>query len=126
MNPVYPLNLLNINEVVMRSNLDELYSYRDSIIDCTHSKFELIRDTASECLRVLNIDEDQLYEHVFKGAVHDHSLVSIVEETPELRNELSIVTELKSLYEQLRLLKLEGKVYDVLDKFFNEQLYRTL
>ncbi len=110
----------------MRSNLDELYSYRDSIIDCTHSKFELIRDTASECLRVLNIDEDQLYEHVFKGAVHDHSLVSIVEETPELRNELSIVTELKSLYEQLRLLKLEGKVYDVLDKFFNEQLYRTL
>lgn len=110
----------------MRSNLDELYSYKDSIIDCTHSKFELIRDTASECLRVLNIDEDQLYEHVFKGAVHDHSLVSIVEDTPQLRDRLTIVDELKDLYEQLRAMKLEGKVYDVLDKFFNEQLYRTL
>ena len=110
----------------MQSNLDELYSYKDSIIDCTHSKFALIRDTASECLRVLNIDEDQLYEHVFKGAVHDYSLVSIVEDTPQLRDSLVLVTELKSLYEQLRAMKLEGKVYDVLDKFFNEQLYRTL
>lgn len=110
----------------MRSNLDELYSYKDSIIDCTHSKFEIIRDTASQCLRVLNIDEDQLYEHVFKGAVHDHSLVSIVEDTPELRDRLIVIEELKRLYEQLRLMKLEGRVYDVLDDFFNRQLDRTL
>lgn len=110
----------------MTELLDDLAFYKDSVIDCTHAKFATIRDTASECLRVLDIDEDQLYEHVFKGAVHDHSLVSIVEDTPELRDCLIVVEELKRLYEQLRLMKLEGKVYEVLDKFFNQQLDRTL
>lgn len=106
--------------------LEDLRICKDSAIDEAHNNFDLIRDLASECLRVLDIDEDQLYSHVLKGSIHDCSLVSIVEDTPDLRNELSIITELKSLYEQLRAMKLEGKVYDVLDKFFNEQLYRTL
>ena len=110
----------------MTELLDDLAFYKDSVIDCTHIKFATIRDTASQCLRVLDIDEDQLYEHVLKGSIADHSIVSIVEDTPQLRDRLTIVDELKELYEQLRAMKLEGKVYDVLDKFFNEQLYRTL
>jgi hypothetical protein len=110
----------------MTELLDDLACYKDAVIDCTHSKFEVIRDTASQCLRVLSIEEDQLYEHVLKGSIPDYSIVAIVEDTPQLRDRLTIVDELKTLYEQLRLLKLEGRVYEVLDKFFNEQLYRTL
>jgi hypothetical protein len=110
-----------VNEV-----LEDLRICKDSAIDESHKNFGAVRDLASECLRILNIDEDTLYKHVLKGSVHDHSLVSIVEDTPELRDRLIVVEELKRLYEQLRLMKLEGRVYDVLDDFFNQQLDRTL
>jgi len=126
MNPVYPLNLLNINEAVMRDVIDDLRICRDAGIDDNHRNFNTVCELAHECLRVLNIGEDELYSRVLKSAVHDYSLVSLVEDTPELRSELSILAELKRLYEQLRLMKLEGKVYDVLDDFFNRQLDRTL
>ena len=58
--------------------------------------------------------------------VTSSTLTEIVEDTPALYEDLCVVQNLETLYEQLRLMKLEGKVYDVLDKFFNEQLYRTL
>lgn len=110
----------------MRDVIDDLRICRDAAIDDSHKNFSTICELAHECLRVLNIGEDELYLRVLKSAVHDYSLVSLVEDTPELRSELSILAELKSLYEQLRLMKLEGKVYDVLDDFFNRQLDRTL
>ena len=110
----------------MRDVIDDLRICRDAAIDDNHRNFNTVCELANQCLRVLNIDEDQLYKHVLKGSVHDHSLVSIVEDTPELRDRLIVVEELKRLYEQLRLMKLEGRVYDVLDDFFNRQLDRTL
>lgn len=110
----------------MRDVIDDLRICKDAAIDENHRNFNTVCELAHECLRVLNIDEDTLYKQVLKGSLHEHSIVSVVEGTPELRQELTIIEELKSLYEQLRLMKLEGKVYEVLDKFFNEQLYRTL
>lgn len=110
----------------MQEVLDDLRICRDAAIDDNHRNFNTVCELAHECLRVLNIGEDELYSRVLKSAVHDYTLVSIVEDTPELRSELSILAELKSLYEQLRVMKLEGKVYDVLDDFFNRQLDRTL
>ena len=110
----------------MQEVLDDLRICRDAAIDEQHRNFNTVCDVAHECLRVLNIGEDELYSRVLKSAVHDYTLVSLVEDTPELRSELSILAELKSLYEQLRVMKLEGKVYDVLDDFFNQQLDRTL
>lgn len=110
----------------MRDVIDDLRICKDAAIDDNHRNFNTVCELAHECLRVLNIDEDMLYERVLKGSVHDCRLVSIVEDTPELRGSLNIIEELNGLYQQLRLMKLEGKVYEVLDKFFNEQLYRTL
>lgn len=110
----------------MRDVIDDLRICRDAAIDDNHRNFNTVCELAHECLRVLNIGEDELYSRVLKSAVHDYTLVSLIEGTPELRSELSILAELKSLYGQLRAMELDGKVYDVLDKFFNEQLYRTL
>ena len=110
----------------MQEVLDDLRIYKDAAIDVNHRQFFLLCNIASECLRILNIDNLDLYNKVLKSSVRDDTLADLVEEIPEVRENLALVTELKSLYEQLRVMKLEGKVYDVLDKFFNEQLYRTL
>lgn len=110
----------------MQEVLDDLRIYKDAAIDVNHRQFFLLCNIASECLRVLNIDNLDLYSRVLKSSVRDDTLADLVEEIPEVRENLALVTELKSLYEQLRLLKLEGKVYDVLDDFFNRQLDRTL
>ena len=110
----------------MRDVIDDLRICKDAAIDDSHRNFNTVCELANQCLRVLNISEDELYQNVFRGSGLDHCIVSIVEDTPQLRDRLTIVDELKELYEQLRAMKLEGKVYDVLDKFFNEQLYRTL
>ena len=110
----------------MQEVLDDLRICRDAAIDEQHRNFNTVCDVAHECLRVLNIDNLDLYNRVLKSSVRDDTLADLVEEIPEVRENLALVTELKSLYEQLRAMKLEGKVYEVLDKFFNEQLYRTL
>jgi len=110
----------------MRDVIDDLRICRDAAIDDSHRNFNTVCELANECLRVLNIDTLDLYNKVFKSSVRDDTLAGLAEEIPEVRENLALVTELKSLYEQLRLLKLEGKVYEILDKFFNEQLYRTL
>ena len=110
----------------MRDVIDDLRICKDAAIDDSHRNFNTVCELANQCLRVLNISEDELYQNVFRGSGLDHCIVSIVENTPQLRDRLTIVDELKGLYEQLRAMKLEGKVYEVLDKFFNEQLYRTL
>jgi hypothetical protein len=110
----------------MQEVLDDLRICRDAAIDDSHRNFNTVCELANQCLRVLNISEDELYQNVFRGSGLDHCIVSIVEDTPELRDCLIVVEELKRLYEQLRLMKLEGKVYEVLDKFFNQQLDRTL
>lgn len=110
----------------MQDVLEDLQELNNACIGSDHQDFETLQSIAGECLRVLNVSEIELYEDILKHVIADETLVAIVEDTPELRNELSIVTELKSLYEQLRAMKLQGKVYEVLDKFFNEQLYRTL
>lgn len=110
----------------MNELLEDLQELDNACIGSDRQDFEVLQAIAGECLRVLNISETELYEDILKDVIADETLVAIVEDTPDLRNELSIITELKSLYEQLRAMKLQGKVYEVLDKFFNEQLYRTL
>ena len=110
----------------MQTLLETLETYEDGGLTESHADYESVKRLAYECLRVLNIDENDLYEDVLKRAVHEQSLVDIVEDTPELRESLSIICELRTLYEQLRLMKLEGKVYDILDDFFNRQLDNTL
>lgn len=40
--------------------------------------------------------------------------------------ELEIFKNLEQLYQELRLLKIQGKAYEILDNFFNSNLDRTL
>lgn len=110
----------------MQTLLETLETHNDGEITETHGEFENLQRLAYECLRVLNIDEKDMYENIFKGAVHEETLIQIVEDNHELHEQLNIVIELKILYEQLSLLKLTGKTYELLDKFFNIQIGRTL
>ena len=77
-------------------------------------------------LRILAQTERELYEDILRDGLGDTTIACIANDTPQVREELGIIQNLQLLYQELRLMKLEGKVYDVLDEFFNEQLYRTL
>lgn len=110
----------------MLETLETLESLEDSCIHDQHKDFKTVCAIASEALRVLNICELDLYDKVFHGSVHDCSIAYIAEDVPSIREELGTIQNLITLYEELRLLKLEGKVYDILDNFFNGNLDRTL
>ena len=106
--------------------IEDLQGFSDYSIDSTHSDFERICLLIREGLRVLNVTASELYENVLMDNVTSSTLTEIVEDTPALYEDLCVVQNLEMLYEQLRLMKLEGKVYDVLDDFFNRHLNRTL
>lgn len=106
--------------------IEDLQGFSDYSIDSTHPDFEHICLLIGEGLRVLNVTASELYENVLMNNVISSALTELVEDTPALYEDLCVVQNLEMLYEQLRLMKLEGKVYDVLDDFFNRQLNRTL
>ncbi len=87
---------------------------------------EELCQVAINCFRILALNERELYEDILRDGLGDTTIACIADDTPQVREELGIIQNLQLLYQELRLMKLEGKVYDVLDEFFNEQLYRTL
>ena len=78
------------------------------------------------CFRILSLNERELYEDILRDGLGDETIAFIAEGTQGVREELGILQNLQVLYQELRLMKLEGKVYDVLDDFFNRNLDKTL
>ena len=78
------------------------------------------------CFRILALNERELYEDILHDGLGDATIAFIAEDTQGVREELGIIQNLQVLYQELRLMKLEGKVYDVLDDFFNANLDKTL
>ena len=76
-------------------------------------------------LRILNISSSELLDLLLQQ-FHAFDLAEAIEDNPQAKKELPIVFCLNSLYQEARLLKLEGKAYTLLDDFFNTHLDRTL
>ena len=87
---------------------------------------EELCQVAINCFRILALNERELYEDILRDGLGDETIACIANDTPQVREELGIIQNLELLYQELRLMKLEGKVYDVLDKFFNRNLDKTL
>lgn len=106
--------------------VEHLESLDTCSIDCDNLDYDNLCQISINCFRILNQTENELYNDILRDGLGDETIASIAEGTQGVREELGIIQNLELLYQELRLMKLEGKVYDVLDKFFNEQLYRTL
>lgn len=78
------------------------------------------------CFRLLALNERELYDDILRDGLGDETIACIAEDIQGVREELGIIQNLQVLYQELRLMKLEGKVYDVLDDFFNRNLGKTL
>ena len=105
------------------TEFDEVDSYT---IDSTHEDYEAIVKVASRAIQLLNISETDLYTEILDGIWNPTSVAVMANDVHEVYKELPIVNELEMLYQKLRLLKLEGKAYEVLDEFFNLHLAKTL
>lgn len=106
--------------------VEHLSEMRDAEVGENHEDYAQVIQLAGESLRVLNLHSIDLYNLVFDGNVYAESLAEIAEDNPSVREELEIFKNLEQLYQELRLLKLEGKAYIVLDEFFNLNLGKTL
>lgn len=95
-------------------------------IESTDFYYHELCQVAVNCFRVLNQTENEVYIDILRDGLGDETIACTAEDTPQVREELVIVQNLQVLYQELRLMKLEGKVYDVLDKFFNTNLDKTL
>jgi hypothetical protein len=95
-------------------------------IDCDHPDYDDLCQTVINCFRVLNQTENEVYTDILRDGLGDTTIACIADDTPQVREELGIIQNLQLLYQELRLMKLEGKVYDVLDTFFNTNLDKTL
>ena len=113
-------------ELTGNEMLEHLGDLSDTSVGDNHAAYSKVIELAGQCLRVLNVDAVELYEDIFEGNVYVGSLAEVAENNSEVRNEMEIVKNLDFLYGQLRLLKLEGKAYNVLDEFFNLNLGKTL
>lgn len=111
-------------------HLPDIVEYLESLdtcsIDCDDLDYANLCQISINCFRILNQTERELYEDILRDGLGDETVACIAEDTPQVREELAIIQNLEVLYQKLRLMKLEGKVYDVLDDFFNANLYRTL
>ena len=111
-------------------HLPDIVEYLESLdtcsIDCDDLDYTDLCQVAINCFRVLNQTENEVYTDILRDGLGDETISIIAEEIPSVREELLTVQNLQILYEKLRLMKLEGKVYEVLDEFFNANLYRTL
>jgi len=106
--------------------VEHLGEMRDAEVGENHEDFETVVELAGQTLRVLNLHSTDLFNLVFDGNVYAESLAEIAENTPKIREELEIFKNLEQLYQELRLLKIQGKAYEILDNFFNSNLDRTL
>lgn len=95
-------------------------------IDCDNFDYTDLCQVAINCFRVLNQTESEVYDDILRDGLGDTTLAYIAENIQGVREELNIIQNLQVLYQELRLMKLEGKVYDVLDDFFNRNLGKTL
>jgi hypothetical protein len=95
-------------------------------IESTDFQYPELCQVVINSLRILALNERELYEDILRDGLGDATIACITEDTPQIREELGIIQNLQVLYQELRLMKLEGKVYDVLDEFFNANLDKTL
>ena len=95
-------------------------------IESTDFYYHELCQVVINSLRILAQTEREMYDDILRDGLGDTTIACIANDTSQVREELGIIQNLQLLYQELRLMKLEGKVYDVLDEFFNEQLYRTL
>ena len=95
-------------------------------IESTALHYPELCQVVINCFRVLNQTENELYNDILRDGLGDETIAFIAEGTQGVREELGILQNLQVLYQELRLMKLEGKVYDVLDEFFNANLDKTL
>lgn len=111
-------------------HLPDIVEYLEELktcsIDCDHPDYDDLCQTVINCFHVLNQTENELYSDILRDGLSDATIAFIAEGTQGVREELGILQNLQVLYQELRLMKLEGKVYDVLDKFFNTNLDKTL
>lgn len=78
------------------------------------------------CFRILALTEEEIYNDILKDGLSSETVAYIADNVPEVREDLELERNLQFLRQDLRKLKLEGKVYDVLDNFFNLNLCKTL
>ena len=109
----------------MQDLLEQLEDIETASIDEDHVYFDTLCSIVINCFRVLNTDVDGLMKHTLRDGLGIDTLVAIAEDN-EVKGATEMMTELQSLYEKLRLLKLEGEPYEVLDTFFSNNLYKTL
>jgi hypothetical protein len=95
-------------------------------IESTDFHYHELCQVVINSLRILAQTERELYEDILRDGLGDETIANIANDTPQVREELGIIQNLELLYQELRLMKLEGKIYDVLDEFFNRNLDRTL
>lgn len=95
-------------------------------IESTDFYYHELCQVVINSLRILAQTEREMYDDILRDGLGDTTIACIANDTPQVREELGIIQNLQLLYQELRLMKLEGKVYDVLDKFFNTNLDKTL
>ena len=106
--------------------VDHLEELTTCSVDCDNFDYTDLCQIAINCFRVLNQTENEVYEDILRDGLGDETIACISEDIQGVREELGIIQNLQVLYQELRLMKLEGKVYDVLDDFFNRNLDKTL
>lgn len=110
--------------------LPDIVEYLEEIetatVDSNSFDYTDLCQVAINCFRVLNQTENEVYEDILRDGLGDETVACIAEDIQGVREELGIIQNLQVLYQELRLMKLEGKVYDVLDDFFNRNLGKTL
>jgi hypothetical protein len=106
--------------------VEHLESLDTCSIDCDDLDYANLCQISINCFRILNQTENEVYTDILRDGLGDETIAYIAEDTPQVREELGILQNLQVLYQELRLMKLEGKVYEILDEFFNANLYRTL
>ena len=111
-------------------HLPDIVKYLEALdtcsIDCNSFDYSDLCQVGINCFRVLNQTESEVYVGILRNGLGDETIACIANDTPQVREELGIIQNLQLLYQELRLMKLEGKVYDVLDDFFNRNLDKTL
>ena len=95
-------------------------------IESTDFYYHELCQVVINSLRILAQTEREMYDDILRDGLGDTTIACIANDTPQVREELGIIQNLQLLYQELRLMKLEGKVYDILDKFFNTNLDKTL
>jgi hypothetical protein len=113
-----------------QQHLERLNTFLDSI-ETASADYDkdgvalVLGDILVNLLRILNISSSDLLDLLLQQ-VHAPDLAEAIEDNPQTKEELPIVFCLNSLFQEARLLKLEGKAYTMLDDFFNSHLSRTL